>query len=244
MRGIAIVTYNRANQLGDQIEAVIRTAPSDARIVVCDDGSNDDTPLVATRYPVLYLRGSNLGVGANKNRALYALRDASFFAILEDDLFPTEAGWFELYEEAAIVSGLHHFCRVQDKEIPEAVQAFAVSMVKRGFTPIYGSSPRGDLTFATGEVIRKVGGFNPAFRGAGFAHGEWSSRVDRAGLIPHPAKWVDIKEARDKFAQRGDTEGGRWNLLRPVLKEQLKSNKRVLKALNKRPYTYHPLVLS
>jgi glycosyltransferase involved in cell wall biosynthesis len=244
MSGVAIVTYNRGSQLGDQIEAVLRTVPADTRVVVCDDGSTDDTPLIAARHQVLYLRGLNLGVGANKNRALYALRDAHFFAIIEDDLFPAEPGWFETYEEAAIVSGIHHFCRVQDKEVPENVPPFTVSMAKRGFTPIYGSSPRGDLTFGTGEVIRRVGAFNPAFKGAGFAHGEWSARVDRAGLIPHPLKWVDIKEARDKFVQKGDTEGGRWTMEKRDLKEQLKANKQVLKSLNKRPYLYHPLTLS
>jgi hypothetical protein len=88
-----------------------------------------------------------------------------------------------------------------------------------------------------------VGAFNPLFRGAGYAHGEWSNRVARAGLINHPAKWVDIKEARDSFKQVGDREGGRWVEDESKIHDQLRRNKQVLKELRKREYTYHELVI-
>jgi hypothetical protein len=83
----------------------------------------------------------------------------------------------------------------------------------------------------------------PLFRGAGYAHGEWSSRVARAGLINHPQRWVDIKEGRDRFVQVGDTEGGRWNEDEEVIKRQLSRNRGVLKELQLNEYTFHKLVL-
>jgi hypothetical protein len=110
-------------------------------------------------------------------------------------------------------------------------------------TPIYASSPRGDLTFITRKVISTVGGMNPAFQGVGYAHGSWSNRVVRAGLISHPAKWLDIREARDKFKQVGDTEGGRWEEDPEKIKKQLAYNKRVAKQLEKDEPIYCPLVL-
>lgn len=262
-RGIAICHYNRFDSIKEITEAVKDTAPADARIVICDDGSNfthweeavklddDDIIEVGSRVTLediisqnfIVLRGPNLGVAANKNRALWALQDCHYIAILEDDLMPTEKGWFEQYETAAQLSGIHHFCRVQDKEVAERADAFQAFMQANGLTPIYGPSPRGDLTFITRMVLQRVGAFNPRFRGAGYAHGEWSKRCARAGLINHPNKWVDIKEARDKFVQVGDTKGGRWEESQKKIKRQLQRNKTVLKELDREDYIYHKLTL-
>jgi glycosyltransferase involved in cell wall biosynthesis len=249
-RGVAICHYNRLKYLEEIVEAVKQTAPAGTRIVICDDGSDpeftayDDHSLtvgeIAKDQDVLLVQGPNKGVAANKNRALWALQDCHLLCILEDDLKPTERGWFEAYEGAAVLSGIHHFCRVQDKEIEEAVPSFTAYMAEAELTPIYGPSPRGDLTFLTSTVVNEVGAFNPLFRGAGYAHGEWSNRVQRAGLINHPAKWVDIKEARDRFVQLGDTEGGRWET---DVSDELRRNKQVLKQLQRQEYTFHDLVI-
>lgn len=242
--GVGICTYNRNGQLGELIEATLATT-KDCKIVVADDGSSDDTPYVVSQFPsVIYVRGPNLGVAHNKNRALYALQTCRFIALLEDDLFPTQPGWFERYREAATLSGIHHFCRVQDKEVEEVIPAFHQWMVtEKSLTPIYGPSPRGDLTFLTAQVLKMVGGFNPEFIGAGYAHGEWSNRVFQAGLIPHPNKWVDIQEARDLFIQKGDTLGGRWADNKSAVKEQIKKNRAVQRRLKASRYVFCPLEL-
>ncbi|MDY6957697.1 MAG: glycosyltransferase [Halobacteriota archaeon] len=244
-RGVGICTYNRSVHLRSLIQSVIQTTPEGTRIVVCDDGSTDETPYVVTEFQdVLYLRGPNLGVGANKNRALWALQDCAFIAILEDDLVPIKSGWFERYQNVAICTDIHHFCRVQDKRVEETVPEFTEWMKTKGYTPIYGPSPRGDFTFITNTVIQDVGGFHPKFVGAGYAHGEWSNRVVKAGLVPHPLRWIDILELSACFVQRGDTEGGRWIEDKRKIKEQLKYNHAVSKSLRRSNYIYHPLVIS
>lgn len=242
--GIGIVTYNRANRLGELIEAVLCTT-SGCKIVVADDGSTDDTMYVVSRFKeVLYVRGPNAGVAHNKNRALFALQNCKFITLLEDDLFPTQAGWFEKYRDAACLTYIHHFCRVQDKEIPEVLPDFGKWMSEeRQLTPIYGPSPRGDLTFITSEVLKTVGGLNPEFRGVGYAHGEWSHRVAQSNLILHPNKWVDIKEARDAFTQKGDQEGGRWAESQMEIKEQMKRNRAIQRKLKASRYLFCPLEL-
>jgi glycosyltransferase involved in cell wall biosynthesis len=243
-RGVAICTYNRGFQLKEMIDAVQATSPPNSRLVVCDDGSTDDTPYIVKEYSdLMYIRGPNLGVAANKNRALVGLRDCHFLTILEDDLIPQQPGWFETYENVYLNTGIHHFCRVQDKEIAETLPDFSIWLRNLGYTPIYGPSPRGDLTFLTAEVIRKVGGFNPEFRGAGYAHGEWSHRVAKSGLIPHPLRWIDIEEARDCFQQSGDTDGGRWLDNKKAIKQQLKDNCVISRRLRKDGYIHCPLVL-
>jgi len=242
-RGVAIVTYNRGLHLKEHVESVIKTTSPNTRIVVCDDGSTDITPEIITEFPnIIYVRGPNMGVGANKNRALWNLQDCAYGCILEDDLFPTEKGWFERYQHAALVTDIHHFCRVQDNYVDEVVPAFSEWMKTKGYTPIYGPGPRGDFTFFTNRVIKEVGAFHPRFIGAGYAHGEWSHRVAKAGLIPHPLKWIDFKEVSESFEQKGDTEGGRWLEDKQKIKEQLKRNGALAKELRRTGYIYHPLV--
>lgn len=243
-RGVAICTYNRGRQLKELIERVIDTVPSGTKIVVCDDGSEDETPQVASEFKsILYVRGPNLGVAVNKNRALYTLQDCAFICMLEDDLFPTESGWFERYQNVALATGIHHFCRVQDKIVEETVPEFTEWLATKDFTPTYGPSPRGDFTFITNQVLVRVGGFHSSFRGAGYSHGEWSGRVYKAGLIPHPLKWIDIKEMSESFEQKGDTEGGRWLEDKRKIKQQLKDNHAKAKKLRRSGYIFHPLTL-
>jgi glycosyltransferase involved in cell wall biosynthesis len=232
--GIAIATYNRSEGLKESLTAVFDTKPDGARVVVCDDGSTDSTFKVVEQFPdVTLIRGTNKGVGANKNRAIFALRNYDFITILEDDLIPTESGWFEMYREFCLHTNTHHFCRVQDKFIEEVVPDFTTWCVANlNMTPIYGPSPRGDFTFISNMVIRKVGAFHPDFVGVGHAHGQWSDRVIASHLVQHPNKWVDIQEAANKFKQVGDTIGGRWNEDQAVIQEQVKTNHNIRKILN------------
>ena len=231
---IAICTYNRGNQLARIVQAVFDTKPSNARVIVCDDGSTDNTMEVVCRFPsVTYIRGTNMGVGANKNRAIFALRNFDFITILEDDLMPVESGWFEIYREFCIHTNIHHFCRVQDKFVEEVVPDFSSwCAATLHMTPIYGPHPRGDLTFISNMAVRKVGAFHPGFVGVGHAHGQWNDRVIASGLVQHPNKWVDIKEAADKFIQVGDTIGGRWDVDPTLIKDQIDTNSNLRRLLS------------
>ena len=242
-RAVSIITYNRCNQLGNVIDGVLRTIPKGTDVFVVDDGSTDSTAGLMQSFPdVHYYRGPNKGVGANKNRALYLMKNHHFSCLLEDDLVPIDKMWFETYEAAASLTDIHHFSRVQDKQVPENCPEFSEYMKQTmNVTPIYGESPRGDLTFITRKVITTVGGFNPAFKGVGYAHGEWSHRVAKAGLIAHPLQWIDLAEVANKFKQVGDTEGGRWKDDKDTIKKQIRHNKRIATQLTKQDYIYCPL---
>lgn len=237
--GVGIAHYNRPKYLNEILWAVRDTVPEDTKIVIADDAS----PELAVLDDAILIKGKNLGVAANKNRVLWGLQDCTYICILEDDLKPTQKGWLELYAKAVNLSGIHHFCRVQDKYVQETNPEFRQFMKKNGLTPIYGPSPRGDLTFITRKVVETIGAFNPKFRGAGYAHGNWSHRVWRAGLIGHNNKWVDIKEARDMFVQVGDREGGRWDMDKKLLKKQLIKNEKIYKDLQHSEVSYIPLIL-
>ncbi len=134
-RAVSICTYNRPTHLGEIIEGVLSTVPNGTDVFICDDGSAGSCGLgvsdnLETTYSaqlgfsnVHYYRGPNLGVAANKNRALYLMQNHHFSAIIEDDLMPTEKGWFEIYEKVSTLTDIHHLCRIQDKEIHESQPA-------------------------------------------------------------------------------------------------------------------------
>lgn len=222
--GVALLHYNRLDNLKKILPAVLNTVPEDTRVVICDDGSKCSL----RQFKVPVITGKNLGVAANKNRGLFTLQDCKYIVLLEDDLIPIKKGWLETYEKAFRLSGIHHFCRVQNKEVSETSPEFSRWMKNNGLTPIYGPTPRGDLTFITNRVLQEVGGLNPKFVGAGYAHGSWAERIHKAGLIGHPNRWIDIMEARDCFEQINDKKGGRWNEPEKV-KKQIEKNKKVLK---------------
>ncbi len=241
--GIAVCTYNRSFQLHDIVSAIKRTKPENARIVVCDDGGRSALDALGNLPEVTFISGPNLGVGANKNRALYALNDCDFICILEDDLMPTEPGWFEHYVNFVLKTNVHHLCRVQNKFVEETVPEFS-EWVKTNLnlTPIYGPTPRGDLTFISNMVVRHVGAFHPEFKGVGHAHGQWSDRVAAANLIGHPNKWIDLKEVAETFKQVGDTEGGRWDDDQEAIKKQIASNGEVRRRIGVSPIYIPPFL--
>ena len=71
-RGVAIVHFEREENLPLIYTAVRDTVPPETKVVICDDGSSRLTTLPSE---AIFLRGPNLGVAANKNRALWALQD-------------------------------------------------------------------------------------------------------------------------------------------------------------------------
>lgn len=234
-RGITVVTFNRAFQLAEIIEAVLSTKPNNAAVSIADDGSTDNTLEIITanfKDKVNYYGGANGGNSVNKNRALFAMKDKDFCAIIEDDIKPIKEGWFEQYEKACLGLDIHHFCRVQGHEIPETSSDFnEYCFNKLNLNPIYSFKPRGDVTFLSKKTMKTVGAFSPRYRGCGHSHGNWSDRCVAAGLIGHPNKFIDFVETRDSFVQLGDQVGGRWNEDPEKIKAEIESNSKIRKEL-------------
>jgi glycosyltransferase involved in cell wall biosynthesis len=87
---VVIPCYNQARFLVDSIESSLGQTHRPIEVIVIDDGSSDDTSVVAAQYPeVRYLRQENRGLPATRNRGLDEVRgDFVVFLDADDRLLP------------------------------------------------------------------------------------------------------------------------------------------------------------
>src|SRR5688500_924354 len=88
---VIIPVYNGARFLRAALESVFAQTYRPIEVIVVDDGSADDSGVIAQSFPeVRYIRQENQGVAAARNNAIEAAR-GEFFAFLDqDDLWTPE----------------------------------------------------------------------------------------------------------------------------------------------------------
>ena len=112
---VLVGIYNCASTLGEALDSLIEQTYKDFKVVLCDDGSTDDTLEVANKYAQLYdnikvIRNTkNMGLNYTLNQCLkYA--DTEYVARMDgDDIslpsrFEKEVEFLDLHPEYAIVS--------------------------------------------------------------------------------------------------------------------------------------------
>jgi glycosyltransferase involved in cell wall biosynthesis len=119
---VVIPCYRHARFLGEAIESVLAQTYPDVEVVVVDDGSPDDTAAVAARYgAVRYVRQTNQGLAAARNRGLQESRGHYVVFLDADDRLRPEAlalGAAELdtHPDSAFVSAA--FCNIAEDGSP------------------------------------------------------------------------------------------------------------------------------
>jgi len=87
---VVIPTFNHARFLAGAIQSVLLQTFGDFEIVIIDDGSTDETPMVAAslRDPrIRYIRQENHGLAAARNRGILSSRSDLIALLDADDLF-------------------------------------------------------------------------------------------------------------------------------------------------------------
>jgi glycosyltransferase involved in cell wall biosynthesis len=99
---VIIPCYNQGRFLADAIDSALSQTWPHVEVVVVDDGSEDNTPEIAARYPdVQYFRLSRGGVSAARNHGLGASRGSHVIFLDADDCLKPEAAAVGLHELAA-----------------------------------------------------------------------------------------------------------------------------------------------
>lgn len=113
--------YNCAGTLPDAIDSILRQTVTDWELILCDDGSADDTLSVAKRFAqahpdriVLLQNPQNMGLNATLNRCLSVARGTYIARMDGDDVcaperFAEELAVLESEPDIAIVSTDMHF---------------------------------------------------------------------------------------------------------------------------------------
>ena len=81
---VVIPTYNRAHLIGETIQSVLCQTFRDFETIIVDDGSNDNTREVVSRFPVKYFHQENRGVSAARNAGI-KLSSGQYIAFLDSD---------------------------------------------------------------------------------------------------------------------------------------------------------------
>lgn len=82
---VIIPLYNGARHLRAALESVFAQTYRPIEVIVVDDGSADDSGVIAQSFPeVRYIRQANQGVAAARNNAI-AVAHGEFFAFLDQD---------------------------------------------------------------------------------------------------------------------------------------------------------------
>jgi glycosyltransferase involved in cell wall biosynthesis len=83
---VMVATYNRADLLGETLQAIVRQTRPPAEVVVIDDGSRDHTAEVVRAFgpAVRYVRTENGGISAARNAGVRECR-AEWVAFCDDD---------------------------------------------------------------------------------------------------------------------------------------------------------------
>jgi len=96
---VIIPVYNGARYLRAALESVFAQTYRHFEVIVVDDGSTDDSGVIAKSFPdVIYIHQENRGVAAARNHGIDAAR-GEFLAFLDqDDLWTPEKLTLQIYQ--------------------------------------------------------------------------------------------------------------------------------------------------
>jgi len=99
---VIIPTYNRAHLICDAIRSVLNQTFQRFEIIVVDDGSNDDTSAVVSKFAendtrIKYLYQENQGAGSARNNGIHQDNSPKYIAFLDSD-----DTWYPHHLEAAV----------------------------------------------------------------------------------------------------------------------------------------------
>ncbi len=164
---IVITCYNQANFLGDAINSALSQTRPARDIIVVDDGSTDDTQVIAARYAsVRYIKQENSGLSAARNTGL-SISSGQFVLFLDsDDVL--EPNTLEIAAPVLMENRNQAFVYGGYREVSENRTTLAV------YTPVQTESVFNDLlklgnfiamhgtVLYDAEILRLSGGFDTA----------------------------------------------------------------------------------
>lgn len=167
---VVVCTYNGAKTLDECLRRVTALSYPNFEVIVINDGSTDDTPTIAARYPCRLVSTPNGGLSAARNRGAAEAR-GEIIAYLDDDAAP-DPHWLHHLGHAFRTTA--HAAIGGPNVIPPehgAVEA-CVDWAPGGAQHVLLTDEIAEHIPGCNTAVRKacfnaVGGFDPVFRAAG-----------------------------------------------------------------------------
>ena len=194
---VIIPVYNGALYLRAALESVFAQTYRPFEVVVVDDGSVDESGVIAQSFPdVIYIRQENLGVAAARNHGIEAAR-GEFLAFLDQD---------DLWTPEKLKLQIHHLLSHSDVGYTLAQQQYFLNpggTLPTWFRKELLSSVHTGWVLGTVVVRRtvfeKVGNFGTDYSAANDS--DWFFRAKAAGIsmavLPELLLMKRIHEAND-----------------------------------------------
>lgn len=174
---VCILTRNRSELFDKLIKALTIYPAKDSVLYVVDNASDTAYTKATHRFE------TPVGIATAKNKCLELCQHHERIFLFEDDIYPTQSGWDELYKDH---EHLQYIFRGRDC-YPNQVLGDFISYTQG----------RGCMMYFTKKCIDTIGGFNTDFDPWGFEHLDYSTRAQKAGLITAP--FIDNKESKKYF---------------------------------------------
>jgi glycosyltransferase involved in cell wall biosynthesis len=203
-----VITYRRRDRFELLMERLERYTRAPHELVVADDGGEDGTVQWCAARGVRVVTGENRGVARNKNRGLFALASLRCdpILIMEDDVYPDVPGWEA--DWIAATRRWHHMSYLHPRIADATVSGSGTPE-----DPFVNPKATAQLLSISGQALAQVGYLDSRFIGWGHAHGEWTTRIKRAGYGFKPIVLPDGTKPKAQLYLLGglvDNEGGRW----------------------------------
>jgi glycosyltransferase involved in cell wall biosynthesis len=163
---VVITTHNHARFLRDAIDSVRRQTFTDLELIVVDDGSTDDTPMVLAGAPGLEtIRQARAGLSAARNSGWHAGRGRYVAFLDADDRLLPEAlavgvACLREHHDASFVSG-HHVVidaagvQVSDPRRPCVTDRHYRALLRSNYIAMHAT------VLYRRETLEAYGGFDP-----------------------------------------------------------------------------------
>ena len=208
---VLMVAYNREEFIAEAIESVLASTYQNWELIIVDDGSKDDTVLIAQSYAEkdtrikVYVNEKNLGDYPNRNKAA-SLATGKYLKFLDsDDSIHPDAlqNMVNYLEEFGVEWGLGIFQNTFDIPLPlqlDPGEAYRYHYFKQ---PLFFATP-GEAIFSA-KAFLKVGGFSSERMVSDFDMWHKLALNYPMVLIPGKLIWIRTHEGqevtdRDQYA--------------------------------------------
>jgi glycosyltransferase involved in cell wall biosynthesis len=168
---VVVPTYNGEAYVGEALQSILRQSHPPFEVIVCDDGSTDDTAEVVGSFEgrVRLIHQANQGVSAARNRAARTAR-GEFLAFLdqddlwEPDLLETQVALLESRRDCVLVYGDSLVVDSSGK-VSGRRSSFLTYREGRVFEELLGGNfiPI-ETVVVRAPLFREQGGFNPRWK--------------------------------------------------------------------------------